>query len=141
VSVDRKFLLSEASVRKEPLKILLCGHAIAGHENFFEHGWRSSSAMCGATVNTGTSIAEELSGFITGSAEKMQQWEFGMGLDHRWYWRRLAPDGTYLECDRTFDSRLQCIADAFEHGYLSPQTSQSVFLHEHLPPKLRGAPA
>ena len=89
----------------------------------------------------GTAIAEELSGIITATAEKMQQWEFGLGLDHRWYWRRLAPDGTYVECDRRFDSRLQCVADAFEHGYLSPQTSQSIVLNDHLPAELRGAAA
>jgi hypothetical protein len=95
--------------------------------------------MSEAIIGTGTSIAEDLSGMITGVAEKMQQWEFGLGLDQRWYWRRLAPDGTYVECDRTFDSRLQCVADAFEHGYLSPQTSQSIFLNDHLPSQLRGA--
>jgi hypothetical protein len=58
----------------------------------------------------------------------MQRWQFGQKPDRRWYWRRLNDDAPYLDSSRTFVSRLECIADAYEHGYLAPQTTQSIFL-------------
>jgi hypothetical protein len=57
----------------------------------------------------------------------MQKWQFGQNTDRRWYWRRLNDDSNYVESSRTFRSRLDCIADAYENGYLSPQTDQTIF--------------
>jgi hypothetical protein len=58
----------------------------------------------------------------------MQRWQFGQNSNQRWYWRRLNDASTHLDSSRTFGSRLDCVADAFEHGYLGAQTSQSIFL-------------
>jgi hypothetical protein len=58
----------------------------------------------------------------------MQRWQFGQKTDQRWYWRRLNDDSTHLDSSGAFASRLECLADAFEHGYLAPQTTQSIFL-------------
>ncbi|MGZ5094108.1 MAG: hypothetical protein ACXWIP_23085 [Burkholderiales bacterium] len=58
----------------------------------------------------------------------MQRWQFGQKTDQRWYWRRLNDDSTHLDSSGTFASRLECVADAFEHGYLARQETQSIFL-------------
>jgi hypothetical protein len=67
----------------------------------------------------------------------VQKWQFGQMLDQRWYWRELHDDGTFMESSRAFDSRLDCVADAFDHGYCSPQVGQSIVLPRDLPPALR----
>jgi hypothetical protein len=58
----------------------------------------------------------------------MQRWQFGQTTDRRWFWRKLCDDSTHVDSARTFSSRLECVADAFEHGYLAPDTTQSIFL-------------
>ena len=55
----------------------------------------------------------------------MKRWQFGQTMDQRWYWRRFNDDGTQTESARMFGSRVHCIADAFEHGYMSSQRAQS----------------
>ena len=62
----------------------------------------------------------------------MQTWEFSQTWDQCWYWRRLRNDGTFEQSPRPFDSRLECVADAFEHGYCSPSAEQSIFLSRDL---------
>jgi hypothetical protein len=57
----------------------------------------------------------------------VQKWEFGQNRDQRWFWRRMHDVGTFLQSADTFDTRMQCIANAFDHGYLSPATEQSIF--------------
>ena len=46
-------------------------------------------------------------------------WEFRETPDGRWYWRCHEQDGLYTNAIRTFDTRSDCVADAFDHGYLS----------------------
>jgi len=55
----------------------------------------------------------------------MKRWQFGQTMDQRWYWRRFNDDGTQTESSRMFANRVDCIADAFEHGYMSSQRAQS----------------
>jgi hypothetical protein len=69
----------------------------------------------------------------------MRRWEFGQTADQRWYWRRLHADGTFLESPRTFESRLDCVANAFDHGYCSPPVGQSIFLPHDVPLSAREA--
>ena len=71
----------------------------------------------------------------------MQQWQFGQTLDARWYWRKLREDGTFLQSTCNFDTRMQCVADAFANGYLSPSSAQSIFFASDLPEHLRTASA
>jgi hypothetical protein len=66
----------------------------------------------------------------------VQKWQFGQTLNLQWYWRRLHDDGTSLDSSRTFGSRVECIADAFENGYCSSPAGQSNVLPKDLPPAL-----
>jgi hypothetical protein len=66
----------------------------------------------------------------------MRKWQFGQMWDQRWYWRRLHDDGSFLESTRAFDSKIECVADAFDHGYCSPPVDQSIFLPRDVPPSL-----
>ena len=50
----------------------------------------------------------------------MAHWEFALRTDQRWYWRRVNVDGTCRDSAHAFERRLDCVADAFDHGYLSP---------------------
>jgi hypothetical protein len=47
------------------------------------------------------------------------QWDFVQDEDGKWFWRCYREDGTYSRSERTFDSRVDCIADAMRHGYLA----------------------
>lgn len=49
-------------------------------------------------------------------------WEFRETPDGRWYWRCHETNGGYINAIRTFDSQTECIADAFDHGYLCVNT-------------------
>jgi hypothetical protein len=71
----------------------------------------------------------------------VQQWQFGQTLDSRWYWRKLCEDRTFVQSACNFDTRMQCVADAFANGYLSPPAGQSIFLPSDLPEHLRTASA
>jgi hypothetical protein len=71
----------------------------------------------------------------------VQKWQFGQTLSQQWYWRRLYDDGTSLDSRRTFGSRVECVADAFDHGYCSSPVGQSIVLPTDLPPSLRGREA
>jgi hypothetical protein len=74
--------------------------------------------------------------FEIGSGEfSLRKWQFGQTWDQRWYWRQLNDDGTQKDSAATFDRQLECIADACDHGYLEPQTTQSIFLARDLPPE------
>jgi hypothetical protein len=67
----------------------------------------------------------------------VQKWEFGQMLDQRWYWRRVNDDVASLESSCTFNARMECVADAFEHGYCETSIEQSICLPRDLPPSLR----
>ena len=55
----------------------------------------------------------------------MADWEFKMGADGAWEWRRLAPGGRDVEkiSARAFPSLLECMNDAEAHGYPRDATS------------------
>ncbi len=48
-----------------------------------------------------------------------EQWEFFQGQDGRWRWRCYKEDGSFTESQHSFQSRVDCIAQAMSHGYLS----------------------
>jgi hypothetical protein len=61
----------------------------------------------------------------------MKRWQFGQTLDRRWYWRKFNDYGTHIDSPRMFASRVDCIADAFEHGLHVSPTCSIKCVHAH----------
>jgi len=47
------------------------------------------------------------------------QWDFVQDEQGKWFWRCYQGDRTYSRSQHTFDTRVDCIADAMRHGYLA----------------------
>jgi hypothetical protein len=54
------------------------------------------------------------------------QWDFEHDEQGHWFWRCYHEDGTYTRSGQTFQSRVDCIADAMKHGFLGHSLASCV---------------